>query len=426
MRTTGWLTGAAVTTILLTSCGTAGGASPAAVDGAGYRLYAVDMQVQSAPISVLDAASGRLERTLPLGTPSPDWSHLYALAHDKQRTSLRLVESHTGKVVSQISFDGWFDLPPSNAIGQSGGLSPNGQWLVLQSSAQRNQTSFMLVPTSFTQRPRRISIEGDFAFDAISNDGTRLYLVESLAASQPGHYRVRLYDVETGELNPHIVIDKREIESGSMTGTRIAGLFGADGRWQYSLYINEHKGAFIHALSLDGPFAWCIDLPSGGTQYEQMMWSLALSPDGGALYAVNPALGKVARINIAADGPSNELSQTSSFTPVGQALRTPGLFTDAVAKGVQIGSATVTHDGKMLIATVDTGTVAIELAGLKLAKTLFSDEGVESVVVSDDGAALFESSWNGPTLREVNPSSGAEIKSLHVDSAFMLYRAERR
>ena len=424
MTTARSLAAAAVTTVLLAGCATASGAVPATTMG-GYRLYAVDTQVGSAPISVLDAATGRLERTLPVGTPSADWSRLYALSYTGARTTLRAIETHTGNTLGQISFDGSFVLPFGDAGGNTGGLSPNGQWLVAQSVGLRNETAFMLVSTAFTQRARRISLSGDFAFDAISNDGNRLYLIESLAASQPGHYRVRQYDVAAGALNPQVVVDKREIGSASMTGTRISGVFSPDGRWQYSLYINPSTGPFIHALNLDSPFAWCIDLPTGGGTYQQMMWSLAINPTGSALFAVNPTLGEIARVDISADGPSNELNQVGSFAP-GQASLPSGFFSEAVAKGMQLGSSVLSRDGQVLIATSDLGTVAIQVAGLKLKRQLLADPAVESVVMSDDGAALFASSWSGPALLQVNPTTGARIKVVQTNSALALYRAEHR
>jgi outer membrane lipoprotein SlyB len=424
MTTARALTAAAISTVLLAGCATASGAAPTTIKG-GYRLYAVDTQVGNAPISVIDAATGHLERTLPVGTPSPDWSRLYVVSSVGSRTTLRAIDTHSANTLAQISFDGSFALPFGGASGETGGLSPNGQWLVAQSVGLRNETAFMLVPTAFTQRPRRISLSGDFSFDAVSNDGSRLYLIESLAASQAGHYRVRQYDVAAGALNPQVVVDKREIASASMTGTRISGVFSPDGRWQYSLYINQDKGPFIHALNLESPFAWCIDLPTGGGTYQQMMWSLAINPNGSALFAVNPTLGKIARVDISPDGPSSDVSQVSSFAP-GQTSLGSGFFSEAVAKGMQLGSSVLSRDGQTLIATSDLGTVAIEVAGLKLKHQLLADPAIESVVMSDDGTALFASSWSGPALLQVNPTTGTRVKVLQTDSAWLLYRAEHR
>lgn len=422
-----WQTAAAAATLLLTACGTAQTGRQTNMAPAGYRLFVRDAEPRNTPIDLIDATSGRVERSLPVGTPSPDWSRLYTVSYDLKRTTLRAIDTHGGNLVAQISFDGGFVLPSVGASGLTGGLSPSGGWLVAQTSGIQNRTDFMLISTSFTERPRRISLPGDFAFDALSNDGQRLYLIESLAAIQPGHYRVRRYDVGAGALNPQVIVDKRELATASMTGTRISGVFAPDGGWQYSLYINEKKGPFIHALNLDQTFAWCVDLPAGGTRQEQMMWSLAMQKDGRALFAVNPTIGKVARIDVTSDGPSNEVSASSSFTPARLAFRAPGLVTDAYAKGIQAGSAALTDNGRTLIATGDSGTVAIDVAHLTLnAKPSLTDPGIESVILSDDGAALYASSWDGPSILDVDPASGVTRDRLQTDHVWILYRAERR
>ena len=413
---------AAMAAFLLSSCGTPSASAPAKSSASGYRLYAVDMRREGAPISVLDATTGKLQRTLPMGTPSPDWSRLYVLAHPQQKTTLQALDTHSGGVVSQISFDGWFDLPAANMIGQTGGLSPNGQWLVMERFSQPGNTNFMLATTSFIQRPRLITLPGSFSFDAISNDGRRLYLIESLAPKRPG-YQVRLYDIQAGALDPHIVVDKRE--TAPMTGSRVSGIFDRQGHWQYSLYVNQGGGPFIHALNLEGNFAWCIDLPLGGTQPEQMMWSLSLNAGGTALIAVNPTLGKAARVDVSPDGPSNEISQNVIFTPVRPAPQARGFFTDAFAKGIQIGSSALAGDGTTLVAVADSGTIALQLPGLTPGRTLLTDEGVESVVLGDDGAVLFSSSWSSSALREIDPLSGTGLKTLYLNTTYLLYHAER-
>lgn len=415
--------GAGALTFLLSACGTQAVSTPAVGAATAYRLYGVDMRGEGAPISLLDGETGQLLRSFPLGTPSPDWSRLYVLSHPLQKTTLQALDTSSGKVVFQLSVDGWYDLPASNATGQPGGLSPDGKWLIMEHSGQAGKTSFMLAPTSFDRRPRLITLPGSFSFDAISNDGKRLYLVESLLPRRPG-YQIRLYDLESGSLDPHVVADKRE--TGPMSGTRVSGIFDRQGHWQYSLYVNQSGGPFIHALNLESNLAWCIDLPAAGTQFQQMMWSLSLNAEGTALIAVNPTLGRAARIDVNADGPSNEVSQNTVFTPVRPAPQARGFFTDAFAKGIQIGSSALTGDGKILVAVADSGTIAIRLPELSPYRTLIDDEAVESVVMSDDGEALFSSAWAGSTEREINPVTGAVLRTVHLKSTYLLLRAERR
>jgi hypothetical protein len=414
-------------TLLLSACAARTSVTPLTSSPVGYSLYYIDAQSLANRINVVDTGSGRLVRTLPLGTPSPDWSRLFAVSYDSSRTILRAVDTKTAAVIHQVSLAGSFALPLATAIGPTGGLSPNGDWLVLEGQVVQNQTSFVLMNTSFTQHPRRISLTGSFSFDAISNDGQRLYLIESLAAAQPGHYRVRVYHLAAGSLDPRVIIDKREIETGSMTGTRISGIFSPDGAWQYSLYVNESKGAFIHALNLDSTVAWCIDLPAPqADQYLQTMWSLAIKPDGGALFAVNPDLASAARIDIGPDGPAADVSQVTSLKLVSAAPATPGFFTDALAKEIQMGSAALSRDGRTLFATTFDETVAINLATPTSQRRILDGAGVESVVMSQDGAWLFASSWDGPSVLRISPTTGTAVKILKTDTAWMLVRAEPR
>jgi len=101
------------------------------------------------------------------------------------------------------------------------------------------------------------------------------------------------------------------------------------------------------------------------------------------------------------------------------------LITDALAKGIQVGSSALARDGKTLVAIADNGTISIQLPGLKPSRTLVNDEAVESVVMSDDGMTLFSSTWNGSTLRQINPLTGAPLRTLHLKTTYLLYRAER-
>ena len=67
-------------------------------------------------------------------------------------------------------------LSPQGGYGE--GLSHDGRTLVLQSMGLAAKTQFALVNTSDLTTRDRISLNGTFAFDALSPDGSRLYLIE--------------------------------------------------------------------------------------------------------------------------------------------------------------------------------------------------------------------------------------------------------
>ena len=175
-----------------------------------------------------------------------------------------------------------------------------GRWLVLQRFDRQAQTlpsksHFLIFDTSGMDVRRSIDLDGYFQFDAISNDGERLFLIQYINSSD---YHVRVYSVSGGALDPNFVADKDD-GAAAMNGLKLSGVASHDGQWLFSVYGRANQGAFIHALNLDAGFAVCLDLPGNGysdTDRSSLDWSLALSPDGNHLYATNPALGVVTTI----------------------------------------------------------------------------------------------------------------------------------
>src|SRR5947209_15578771 len=192
----------------------------------------------------------------------------------------------------------------------------------------------LIVNTTTSTVRRQIDLDGYFQFDAISNDGDRLYLIEHLNGRE---YFVRLYDVTGGRLDENIVVDKSD-GNQAMTGLRLSGVASPDGHMLFSMYVRENDNPFIHALSLDGPFAFCLDLPGSGYSggKADMQWSLAMSSNGSRLYAVNGATGTVA-----------EVDTSNQFSP--QIVRTAKIATGSSASiGASALTAVISPDGKTL------------------------------------------------------------------------------
>src|SRR5207253_7790760 len=123
------------------------------------------------------------------------------------------------------------------------------------------------------QPPKQIQHRGDFLFDALSNDGSRLYLLDYSGDL----YHVRLYDIEAGQLNPELIVDKREGPE-AMAGVGVDSTASADGSLHYGLYLRANAAPFIHALPLTGELsAWCVELPA--PSFAAPGWALVRSPD---------------------------------------------------------------------------------------------------------------------------------------------------
>jgi hypothetical protein len=110
-----------------------------------------------------------------------------------------------------------------------------------------------------------------------------MYLIEYLSIGQTLHYRVRLFDLASGELDPTPVVDRREHEV-EMRGQPVTRKTSIDGRWAYTLYARPGEPPFVHALDTAEAKAYCIDLPLRLKQLEQM--SLRLRVERGGLMSV--------------------------------------------------------------------------------------------------------------------------------------------
>ncbi len=162
----------------------------------------------------MDSGTGSVDRDLPLGIPSRDWSKLYAV-EPAGGTTLRVGDLPSGKVLRDVPLEGRY-WPPGGPLGTLPlGLSPDGHWLVLTSSTSDGQrgilnTRYLVIDTTFATPPRRIQLNGYFTFDAISNDGAHLYLNEYLGRwPQTLSNRLRVYDLSLGQLAPDALFDRR-------------------------------------------------------------------------------------------------------------------------------------------------------------------------------------------------------------------------
>jgi hypothetical protein len=372
--------------LVVAGCGRAGlGPVPQSGD---YKLYTATSTQTAQLVSVIDTRSHAVERNLPSGTPSPDWTHLYSV----QGTALIDLDPQTGATLHTMHLQGPFQLPPATIGGLPGGLSQDGHWLVLQSfDASGNDTPtathLLVIDTSYKNAAKRIDMNGYFQFDAVSNDGQRIYLIQYLSSN--GYY-VRDFNVGSGKLDPNIIVDKTD-GSAAMSGLRLSGVASRDGQWLYSVYIREHKGAFIHALNLESNLAICIDLPGAGyaSSGDGFHWSLAMSADGSHLYAANGAMDLVADIDT-----SNGLPNLTRTVKIGSAQQPAGLVQSVEAKGFGSNGLVVSPDGKTLVTLGVHGVVWIDTASLQ-ATARQLNWTVWSVALSPNGDNLYAMSDGG-------------------------------
>ena len=136
----------------------------------------------------------------------------------------------------------------------------------------------------------RFTLDGIWSFDAISPDGTRIYLIEYADPT----YSVRVYDL-AGGLQDGVIVDKREANE-QMQGFPVSRVEPSGGGWAYTLYARSGKAPFVHALDTIHGAAYCIDLPWRVAPATAAKLRLRL--EGSLLVVRKPGAGRVATVNL--------------------------------------------------------------------------------------------------------------------------------
>lgn len=185
---------------------------------------------------------------------------------------------------------GAFGIALLTQNGLTGGLFHDGSAFVLQSVGLQSTSRFMIVAAKDLVPRTTIALKGTFGFDALSPDGSKLYLIQHTSTQDIQHYVVRAYDLTSHKLLPGRVADKTQ-RSWVMQGWAVDRVTSADGRWAYTLYANPGGYPFIHALDTVRGVAHCIGVPWRGDQNAPWDMRLVLRPDGKSL-AVNQKSGQ--------------------------------------------------------------------------------------------------------------------------------------
>jgi hypothetical protein len=214
--------------------------------------------------------------------------------------------------------DGRYTVPVVALDHTASGLSTDGSTLVLVNPRRtfpRERTSFVVLDAKSLRARQQIVLDGDFSFDALSPDGTRMYLIHYLSRRDPTRYEVRALDVPSGKLLPTPIVDKSEPDE-RMTGFPITRETTADGRWAYTLYDGAGEEPFVHALDTVDGEAHCIDLALLAGRQDLYDLRLDLGPGDRGLAVLDRA-ERLAVID------------TTDFEPVAARTATPGSAEDA-------------------------------------------------------------------------------------------------
>ena len=200
------------------------------------------------------------------GVVSHDGKVRYVAMRAGRGTLVEAVTTRGGVVRRSRFLRGLFGIPLVAYDNSAGGLSRDGRRLVVDWPANglaNAKTRFVVLDPKTLRVRSRITLNGNFGFDALSPDGSVMYLLQLKNVNGGGlHYDVRALNVSTGHLYPGSIVDRREPDE-KMTGIPMTRVGSDDASWAYTLYSRPNGGPFVHALHTTAREAFCIDVPIG-------------------------------------------------------------------------------------------------------------------------------------------------------------------
>lgn len=234
------------------------------------------------------------------GVAAPGGQIRYVAFPGARNSVLAVVRVNGGRVARFRWIRGTYGVPLVAYDGTAGGLSHDGKTLVLASEVRefssRTVTRFAVLGTRNLKLRTTVRLRGLFSYDALSPDGSTLYLIEHLPSQNYARYKVRAYDLAARRLLAGAIVDKREPDE-RMSGQPITRIGSVDGAWAYTLYRNDGGKPFIHALDTVDREAVCLDLPWRGSQDRLWQLQLRTSRDGTKLQLVTPKGRMVMTVN---------------------------------------------------------------------------------------------------------------------------------
>jgi hypothetical protein len=196
------------------------------------------------------------------GVLSPDGQMRYVALDTggAQWTLLTSTSTSSGRTAMTASLIGSWGIPTLNGNAPAIGLSADGRRLVLAETAPSDPSKFVFYDPRTMRFVGGAVLKGSFTFDALSPDGTRMYLVQHTSTLDQSRYVVRAYDLEHGRLLPGRIADRTQ-KNWVMQGYPVTRASSGDGRMVYTLYQNPGGYPFVHALDTVAGVAHCVGLP---------------------------------------------------------------------------------------------------------------------------------------------------------------------
>ena len=202
-----------------------------------------------------------------LGVGAPGGKIRYVALAAHPGTTVAVIRTRESRVLRSTTYKGSFGIPAVAFDGSTGGVSSDGSTLVLADTRTGNgdyplkkRSSFLVVDTKSLRVRATVALKGHYSFDALSPDGSQLYLIQHVSAENLTRYVVRAYDLQRGRLTRGLIADKSQ-RGWVMNGMPLARVTSTGGRWVYTFYGNSGGYPFVHALDTVRGVAHCIGIP---------------------------------------------------------------------------------------------------------------------------------------------------------------------
>jgi len=392
--------------------------SPAATAAPGDAWLLVGRKGETDLRVILDST---LEEQIqvPLGVPDEQWGNVFTATPEANRTQVRNVAIQPGYGGDGQTIDGRWVFPTIGADPVPVGMSSDGSTLVLveadvahgAAGLDRARSRFAILDAYLFSRhaPRIIELDGSFDFDALSPDGSILYVAEQIPGPLEGRYQVRAVDTATGRLRPEIIVDKRNLDE-QMAGYPIDQVRRGDG-----MILTLYRGAehpFVHALSSVDAWAVCIDLPSRGFDDAEAATDWGIVSVGSGDLAINATLG------IAVDIHASELTvrRAVDFEPSAASA-----FRLAKFGHGELGPAgrrlAASPDGTSVYAAGEGGIVRLGAGDLAVERRYLVGTAIGALAITPDGTSIFALTRTGGRIARLDASTG-EVEGWVGDGGF--------